>query len=73
MNSEGISNSARAITVGDNYVGLNINPRKVGRFSGLDHFGIEVEDVDTVFDRMRTKYPNAGWVSCPCVCRHVRQ
>src|SRR5215472_8915197 len=46
-----------AVTVGDGYVGLNINPRRAGRAAGLDHFGIEVEDVETVFDRMRTSYP----------------
>ena len=33
----------RAVTVGDGYVGLNINPRKAGRPAGLDHFGVEVE------------------------------
>ncbi len=30
-----------AVTVGDGYVGLNINPRRAGRAAGLDHFGIE--------------------------------
>jgi catechol 2,3-dioxygenase-like lactoylglutathione lyase family enzyme len=55
----------RAITVGDGYVGLNINPRKAGRPAGLDHFGVQVEEVETVFDRMRTKYPNADWVQRP--------
>src|SRR3954469_5508733 len=55
----------RAVTVGDGYVGLNINPRKAGRPAGLDHFGIEVEDVETAFDRMRTKYPDADWVQRP--------
>src|ERR1700682_3622541 len=44
----------RAITVGDGYVGLNINPRKPGRPGGLDHFGVQVEDVETVFDGRRT-------------------
>ena len=48
-------NPARALTVGDGYVGLNINPRKAGRPAGLDHFGIQVEDVETAFDRMRTQ------------------
>ena len=47
---------ARAVTVRDGYVGLNINPRRAGR---SDHFGIEVEDVETAFDRLR-KY----WVFC---------
>src|SRR6516165_3613921 len=55
----------RAITVGDGYAGLNINPRKAGRPGGLDHFGIEVEDIDTVFDRIRSKYPGADWVQRP--------
>jgi catechol 2,3-dioxygenase-like lactoylglutathione lyase family enzyme len=58
-------NPARAITAGDGYVGLNINPRKAGRAAGLDHFGVQVEDVETVFDRMRTKYPAADWVVRP--------
>ena len=65
MKMSGTKNPARAITVGDGYVGLNINPRKAGRPAGLDHFGIQVEDVETVFDRMRTKYPNADWVQRP--------
>jgi catechol-2,3-dioxygenase len=56
---------SRAITVGDGYVGLNINPRKAGRPAGLDHFGVEVEDVETVFDRIRTRYPQADWVQRP--------
>src|SRR5690349_10248647 len=55
----------RAVTVGDGYVGLNINPRKAGRAATLDHFGIQVEDVETVFDRMRTKYPTADWIQRP--------
>src|SRR5213082_4107394 len=55
----------RAVTVGDGYVGLNINPRKAGRPAGLDHFGVEVEDVETVFERMRTNYPAADWVQRP--------
>lgn len=54
-----------ALTVGDGYVGLNINPRKPGRPAGLDHFGIEVEDVETAFDRMRTKYSESRWVQRP--------
>jgi catechol 2,3-dioxygenase-like lactoylglutathione lyase family enzyme len=56
---------ARAVTVGDGYVGLNINPRRAGRTAGLDHFGIQVEDCETVFDRMRQKYPSAKWLKRP--------
>lgn len=54
----------RAVTVGDGYVGLNINPRKAGRPAGLDHFGIQVENVETVFDRMK-KFPSADYVQRP--------
>jgi len=59
------SRPTRAVTVGDGYVGLNINPRKAGRPAGLDHFGFEVESVETVFDRMKTRYPTAEWVKRP--------
>lgn len=48
----------RALTVGDGYVGLNINPRKAGRQAGLDHFGFEVEDVSLVLARIQEKYPS---------------
>ena len=43
----------RAVTVGDGYVGLNINPRKPGRPAGLDHFGLEVEEVAPVLARLK--------------------
>src|SRR5690242_21744939 len=55
----------RAVTVGDGYVGLNINPRRAGRRPGLDHFGIEVADAETAFDRMRTRYPEVKWLKRP--------
>jgi catechol 2,3-dioxygenase-like lactoylglutathione lyase family enzyme len=55
----------RALTVGDGYVGLNINPKKAGRAAGLDHFGIEVEDIDAVYDRMRKNYPTVKWLKRP--------
>src|SRR5262245_878478 len=58
MTTSSRTRTNRAITVGDGYVGLNINPRKAGRPAGLDHFGVEVEDVETVLERMR-KYPGA--------------
>ena len=54
-----------AQTVGDGYVGLNINPRKPGRPAGLDHFGVEVDDVESVLDRMKSKYPSAHWIQRP--------
>ena len=49
-----------AVVVRDGYVGMNINPRKgkAGRQAGLDHFGFEVDDVETVYERMRKNYPS---------------
>jgi catechol 2,3-dioxygenase-like lactoylglutathione lyase family enzyme len=57
MTTSAKTRPARAVTVGDGYVGLNINPRRAGRPAGFDHFGIEVEDADTVFERLEKHYP----------------
>ena len=56
---------ARAVTVRDGYVGLNINPRRAGRTAGFDHFGIEVEDSEIAFDRLRQHYPMVKWQKRP--------
>jgi catechol 2,3-dioxygenase-like lactoylglutathione lyase family enzyme len=58
---------ARALSLGDGYVGLNINPRKIGRPAGLDHFGIQVDDVELVFSRLKDHYPEIEWVQRPSV------
>jgi len=65
MKSSELQRSASAVTVGDGYVGLNINPRRAGRSAGLDHFGIQVDDVETVFERMRKNYPSVKWLKRP--------
>jgi len=65
MKPSNLERAARAVTVGDGYVGLNINPRRAGRSAGLDHFGIQVEDCETAFERMRKKYPTARWLKRP--------
>ena len=54
-----------AVVVGDGYVGLNINPRRPSRSAGLDHFGTEVADVDTVYERIEKKYPEVNWIKRP--------
>ena len=54
----------RAVTVSDGYVGLNINPRKPGRPAGLDHFGLEVDELEPVLERLR-KYPEVQVVGRP--------
>ena len=43
---------ARSVVVGDGYVGLNCIPRREGRYSGLDHFGIEVDDLADTLARI---------------------
>ncbi len=54
-----------AVVVGDGYVGLNINPRRAGRQAGFDHFGFEVDDVETVLARMKAKYPAVNVLKRP--------
>lgn len=57
--------ATNAVVVGDGYVGLNINPRRAGRQAGFDHFGFEVEDVETVCARMKAKYPSINVLKRP--------
>lgn len=54
-----------AITVGDGYVGVNINPRKPGRPARLDHFGIEVDDAQETMARMKERYPQVAVLKRP--------
>jgi len=58
-----------AATVGDGYIALNINSRASGRQSDLDHFGFEVEDVETVYARLQAKYPKIKVLSLD-ISRH---
>ncbi len=54
-----------AVTVGDGYVGLNINPRRAGRPAGLDHFGIQVEDIEACLNKIGKKFPTVNWLQRP--------
>lgn len=58
---------ARAVVLGDGYVGLNIIPRREGRCSGMDHFGLEVEDIDLAVDRMKKFDPSLEALKRPPV------
>jgi len=60
-----VSRPLNAATVGDGYVGLNINPLRDGTYGGLDHFGITVEEADGVLERARKKFPTANIVKRP--------
>lgn len=65
MTTSAKTRPTRAVTVRDGYIGLNINPRRAGRSAGFDHFGIQVEDAETAFDRMRRYYPSVKWLKRP--------
>jgi predicted enzyme related to lactoylglutathione lyase len=52
MNTSSKPRPARAVAVADGYVGLNNIPRREGRTSGLDHFGIEVDDIEDTIARI---------------------
>src|SRR6267142_6423343 len=60
-----VSRPMNAATVGDGYVGLNINPLRDGTYGGLDHFGITVDEADGVLERARKKFPTANIVKRP--------
>lgn len=65
MRTSAKTRPSRAVTVGDGYVGLNINPRRAGRSAGLDHFGIEVDNSEETFARMAKHYPKVRWLKRP--------
>ncbi|MDH3240771.1 MAG: VOC family protein [Alphaproteobacteria bacterium] len=58
---------ARAAVVSDGRVGMNIIPRREGRASGLDHFGLEVEDIDEAIDRLHKFDPSLTAIKRPPV------
>lgn len=59
------SRPANGLSIGDGYVGLNINPLRDGYVGGLDHFGMVVEDIETSRERMQRKFPKANIVKRP--------
>ena len=54
-----------AVSVGDGYVGMTLIPRRAGRKAGLDHFGIEVQDLEKVRHKVTKKYPDVEIVKRP--------
>jgi len=57
--------AARAISLGDGYVGMTHIPRRDGRTSGLDHFGIEVDDLEDTIARIQKFDPELGTLKRP--------
>jgi catechol 2,3-dioxygenase-like lactoylglutathione lyase family enzyme len=51
--------------VSDGYVGMQLIPRRDGYVGALDHFGMVVDDVDTVLERMQKKHKKANMVKRP--------
>src|SRR4029077_4941909 len=49
----------------DGYVGMQIIPRRDGYVGGIDHFGMVVDDVEPVLERMKRKHKNAAIVKRP--------
>lgn len=56
---------ASAMALGDGYVGMQIIPRFPGRQGGIDHFGIQVDDVDVVRERVSKKWPKIEIIQRP--------
>ena len=59
------SRPAGAITIGDGYAGLNLIPRRDGYLAGIDHFGLVVDEIAPVRERMQRKFPKANVVQRP--------
>jgi len=49
----------------DGNIKFNLRPRLAGHRVGLDHFGIEVDDVETLFSKLQRDYPAIGWAEQP--------
>lgn len=58
---------ARAVPVGDGQIGLNNIPRRDGRRSGLDHFGLEVDSMAEALERITKFDSNLTYVQRPAV------
>jgi catechol 2,3-dioxygenase-like lactoylglutathione lyase family enzyme len=65
MRPAGTDEATRAVRIGDGHVGLNINPRLSGYPAQLDHFGIEVDDIELALARMGESYPAIEWLERP--------
>lgn len=54
-----------AVSLSDGYLGLNFNPRRVGGWGRLDHFGFEIDSVEQVEARLQETYPRARLLKRP--------
>jgi catechol 2,3-dioxygenase-like lactoylglutathione lyase family enzyme len=65
MRPAGAQGALDDVRIGDGRIGLNIKPRVSGHAAQLDHFGIEVDDIEQVFARIRESYPKIAWLENP--------
>jgi len=65
---EELNNPASGQVLHDGNIALNLQARAPGHRGGLDHFGIAVDNMDAVFDKLKSDYPHIEWVDRPKNC-----
>ncbi|HEX9808670.1 MAG TPA: VOC family protein [Alphaproteobacteria bacterium] len=65
LSERAVHDAEASAVVGDGYVGLNILPRRDGYIGGIDHFGLVVDSVDSVLERMKKAHPKSNIVKRP--------
>lgn len=53
------------LSISDGYVGMTVIGRKPGYPAGLHHFGIDVDDIEAVFARIKERYPTVKVLKRP--------
>ena len=49
----------------DGYIWLSLGARGIGRQAGLDHFGVEVDDIGEIMARCKEAYPEINFLKRP--------
>lgn len=65
MRRHGSRTGFNFVAAGDGYVGFNFLPRRDGYVGGIDHFGMVVDSIDLVAERMQRFSSNAAVVKRP--------
>jgi hypothetical protein len=65
MRPAGRRNATDDVSIGDGHIGLTIKPRLAGYKAQLDHFGIEVDDIELALARIRENYPTITCLDDP--------
>lgn len=65
MRPAGTRGATQDVSIGDGHIGLNIKPRLAGYRAQLDHFGIEVDDIELALARIREGHPAITWLDDP--------